>query len=179
VAALLEAAKSRRLLDQRAAFGRLRRKNLLDAPLSDDGVELGAEPDLGEQLDHVEPAYPSAVDQVLAFPAAVEATHDRKLREVDRPFSVLVVEEELDLGVAGSRAARDAGKEHVVRLLRSKVARAQAAGGPDDRVGDVRLSRAVRADDDGHPGLEPDLDRIRERLEAAQANRAQVHAARV
>ena len=51
----------------------------------------------------------------------------------------------------------------------------QRAGRPDDRVGDVRLAGAVRPDDDGDAGLELQLERVRERLEAAQAERAQVH----
>ena len=45
-----------------------------------------------------------------------------------------------------------AGEEHVVGLLGAQLVRAQRAGGPEDRVGDVRLARAVRPDHDGDPG---------------------------
>ena len=46
---------------------------------------------------------------------------------------------------------------------------------PLDRVGDVRLPRAVRADDHGHAREEAQLDRLGERLEAADAERGEVH----
>ena len=72
-------------------------------------------------------------------------------------------------------AAPDPGRGRR-RASRRGAPRAQAPGGPDDRVGDVRLPGAVRPDDDGHSRLEPHLDRIRERLEAAQLDRAQEHA---
>ena len=82
------------------------------------------------------------------------------LRVVGRPpkRAVLVVEDELDLAVLGRLALAAAREEDVVGLLRPQLARRQAAGRPDDRVGDVRLAGAVRADDDGDARLEPDLD---------------------
>jgi hypothetical protein len=46
----------------------------------------------------------------------------------------------------------------------------QRARRPDDRVGDVRLAGAVRSDDHGDAGLELQLEGVRERFEAAQAN---------
>src|SRR5207253_11459890 len=87
------------------------------------------------------------------------------------------VEEELDLAEIRRRAAAGrAGEEHVVGLLRPQLARAQAAGRPEQRVGDVRLPRAVRADDDRHSRLQPHLDGLGERLESTQLDRTQVHA---
>src|SRR5207253_1099138 len=44
--------------------------------------------------------------------------------------------------------------------------------------GDVGLAGAVRADDDADARLETDLDRVGERLEAAQLDRLEVHAPR-
>src|SRR5581483_12180150 len=72
-------------------------------------------------------------------------------------------------------AARRAREEDVVRLLRAELARAEGAGGPADRVGDVRLAGAVRADDHADARLEAHLDRIREGLEATQLDGAEVH----
>ena len=131
-----------------------------------------AETEVGEQLDEVDAADGGAVDEVLALAAAVEPARDRELRVRQRPVAVLVVEQELDLAEVLGRAAAAAGEEHVVRLLGAELGRRERAGRPDDRVGDVRLAGAVRPDDDGDARLEADLDRVRERLEAAQLDRA-------
>src|SRR6266508_5448480 len=167
VSPLLEAPQARGLLDQSPSLGRLGAQNLLHATLPDHRMELRAQADLREQLDHVGAADSCAVDQVFALAAAMKPARDRELGELDRALTVLVVEEELDLRVVGCGAARPTREEDVVRLLGAKLARAQASRGPDDRVGDIRLARAVRADDHGHARLEPDLDGVRERLEAA------------
>ncbi len=176
VAAALELAEPGRLLDQLAPLLRLRGEHGLDLALADDRVHRAAEPDVGEQLDEVGATHLRLVDEVLALAAAVQPARDRDLGEVEvAEVAALVVEDELDLAALGRRAALRAVEEDVVRLLRAQLGRRQRAGGPDDRVGDVRLAGAVRADDDGDARLELQLERVRERLEAAQAERAQVH----
>ena len=178
VAALLEAAETGRLLDERAPFGGLRREHLLDPALPDDGVQLVAEAGVGEQLEHVRAADGRAVDQVLALTAALKPARDRKLGERQRAVARRVVEQQLHLAVIRSREAATAREQDVLGLLGPQRARREASRGPDDRVRHVRLARAVRPDDHGHPRLEANLDRFRERLEAAQPDGAQVHAAR-
>ncbi len=180
VTAALELPEPGGLLDERAAVLGLRREHGVDLALADDRVHGAAEADVGEQLDEVGSTDGRAVDEVLALAAADEAARDRDLRvvELGAEAAVLVVEEELDLAVVGRLAARGAPEEDVVGLLRAQLRRRQRAGRPDDRVGDVRLAGPVRPDHDRHPGLELHLDRVRERLEAAQLDRAQVHRAR-
>jgi hypothetical protein len=97
----------------------------------------------------------------------MEAACDRQLGELERALAVLVVEEQLDFGEVRRGTFCRAREKNVVRLLRAELRRAEASGGPDDRVGDVGLARAVRADDDGYAGLEANLDGIGERLETA------------
>jgi len=167
VSPLFEAPQARGLLDQSPPLGRLRAQNLLDTTLPDHGMELRAEADLGEQLDHVGPADACAVDEVFALAAAMKSAGDRQLREIGRSLTVLVVEEQLDLRVVGCGTAWPSREEDVVRLLGAKLARAETSRGPDDRVGNIRLPGAVRAHDHGHARLEADLDGVRERLEAA------------
>jgi hypothetical protein len=174
--AALELAEARSLLDQRPALGRLRGQDLLDPALADDGVHLAAEPDVGQHLDDVSAADVRAVDEVFAFTTAVKPARDGELGELERTVAVLVVEEELDLGEGRRLAPVAACVQDVVGLLGAELARAQAPGRPDDRVGDVRLARAVRADDHGDARLEAHLDRVRKRLEAAQLDRTQMHA---
>ena len=177
VPAPLELPEPGGLLDERPAVGGLRREHGVDLPLADDRVHRPAESDVRQQLDEVGAAHGRAVDEVLTLSAAHEAAHDRDLAVVElvAEAAVLVVEDELDLAVIGRAAARGAAEEDVVGLLRPELRGRERAGRPDDRVGDVRLARAVRADDDGHARLEADLDRIGERLEAAQLDGAQVH----
>jgi hypothetical protein len=101
---------------------------------------------------------------------------NRELGVRQRALAGGVVEEQLDFAEVLALAAAAAGEQHVVGFLRTKLGRSQRAGRPDDRVGHVRLPGTVRADDHGNTRLETDLDRFRERLEAAQLYRAQKHA---
>src|SRR5439155_6583398 len=75
VAAALEAPETRRVLHERAPVYGPRREDGLDLALADDGARPGPETDVGEQLDHVEPADAGRVDEVLALAAAVEPPH--------------------------------------------------------------------------------------------------------
>jgi hypothetical protein len=168
VLALLEAPEPRRFLEQLASLLRLRAEDLLDAPLADDGVHPAAEPEIGEQLDEVDAANRRAVEEVLTLAAAMQPACDRQLRVGQRPFAVGIVEQELDLAELLGRTAGAPREEDVVRLLGAQLRRGERARRPDDRVGDVRLPGAVRPDDHGDARLEANLDRIRERLEAAQ-----------
>ena len=177
VPAALELAEPGRLLDQCAPVFRLRGEHGVDFPLRDDRVHRAAEPDVGEQLDEIGAPHGRAVYEVLPLAAAREPPHDRDLAELEvGDPTVLVVEEQFDLARVDRLPVAAAREEHVVGLLGAELRRRQRAGCPDDRVGDVRLAGAVRPDDHGDAGLEQDLDRFRERLEAAQAERAQVHA---
>ncbi len=141
MASPLELAEPGRVLDQHTPLLGLARQDLFDLALADDRAVAATEPDVGEQLDQVGAAHVRAVDQVLAFAAAVQPPRDRDLRELEpRERPVLVVEQELDLAVVGRRPVGRAGEEDVVRLLGPQLVRAQAARGPEQRVGDVRLA---------------------------------------
>ena len=184
--AALELAEPGGLLDELAPLLRLRSEHGFDLSLADDRVHRAGKADVGEQLDEVGAANVRAVDEVLALPTPVQAPRDRHFREVEpgsiqrgTKAAVLVVEDELDLAGLGRLAALGAVEEDVVRLVRAQLGRRQRARRPDDRVGDVRLAGAVRADDDRYAGLQLQLERVRKRLEAAQSERAQVHGTRL
>ena len=171
VATLLELAEPRRLLDELPPLVRLGGEHRFDLALADDGVHRAAETDVGEQLDEIGAPNLCLVHEVLALAAAVQTPGDRDLGEVElAEAAALVVEDELDLAALRRRPALGPVEEDVVGLLGAKLGRCQRARSPDDRVGDVRLTRAVRSDDDRNAGLELQLEGVRERLEAAQAN---------
>ena len=171
VPTLLELPEPGRLLHELPPLVRLGGEHRFDLALADDRVHRAAEADVGEQLDEVGAANLCLVDEVLALAAAVQPPGDRDLREVElAEAAALVVEDQLDLAGLGRSPALGTVEEDVVRLLGAQLGRRQRACRPDDRVGDVRLAGAVRADDDRDPGLELQLEGVRERLEAAQAN---------
>ena len=80
--AALEAPEPGGLFDHRAPLLGLRAEDRLDLALADDRVHPAAEPEVGEDLDEVDPAHRSAVDEVLALTAAVEAAHGRGVQVV-------------------------------------------------------------------------------------------------
>jgi hypothetical protein len=135
------------------------------------------EAEVGEQVDEVDAPNRRPVDQVLTFAAALQAPGDRKLAVVERTVAGRIVEHQLDLAGVDRRALGTAGEEYVVGLLGPQLARSQRAGRPDDGVGDVRLARAVRTDDDGNARLEPYVDGVGEGLEALDLDRLQVQSA--
>ena len=143
-------------------------------------MHRAAEADIGEQLDEIGAADGSLVDEVLPLPTPHEAARDRDLAEVDlvAEAAVRVVEDELDLAVVGGLPVHGAAEEDIVGLLGAQLGRRQRAGRPDDRVGHVRLAGAVRANDHGHAWLELELDRVDERLEAADLDRLEMHVGR-
>ena len=180
VLAALELAEPGRLLDEVAPVLRLRGEHRVDLALRDDRVHRAAEADVGEQLDEIGAAHRRLVDEVLPLAATHEPARDRDLAEVDlvAEAAVRVVEDELDLAViGGGRFAAPPKRTSSGFSARSSDGR-QRAGGPDDRVGDVRLAGAVRADDHGHARLELELDRVDERLEAADLDRLEMHVRR-
>ena len=144
-AALAVLAEPGRLLDQQAAVARLGGDDRLDAALRDDRVRLLAEARVGQQLEHVDEPAARTVEAVLAVAGAVEPAQDRDLGEVEPERAVGVVEHQLDLGLLARLAAVAAAEDHVLHRLPAHGQRRLLAERPQDRVGDVRLARAVRA----------------------------------
>ena len=76
-----------------------------------------------------------------------------------------------DLGAAERGPVGGAGEDDVVHLAAAQRPRALRAEHPRDRVDEVRLARAVRADDDADARLELERGLVGERLEALQGQR--------
>jgi hypothetical protein len=89
-----------------------------------------------------------------------------------------VVEGELDAGTAGGLAQAGAVEDDVLHRLAAQLAGLAFAEDPADRVDDVRLAAAVRADDADELAGELELGRFDERLEARELDRVETHGRR-
>ena len=86
-----------------------------------------------------------------------------------------VVERDADFGDAQRRALVAAGEDHVFGLAGAQRAAGVLAQHPAQRVGDVRLAGAVRADDARHAGRELQLRLVGEALEALDVESLKIH----
>jgi hypothetical protein len=163
------------LLDERPPVLRTPGEDGVELPLPDDDVHLPADAGVAEQFLDVEQAHLVAVDLVLALAGAVHTAGDRHLGVLDRQGAVGVVDGQRHLGTAQRGAAGGAGEDDVLHLAAAQALGALLAEDPRDRVDDVGLARAVRADDGGDPGLEPERRGGREGLEALERQAGQVH----
>ena len=115
---------------------------------------------------------------LMAYSRAAVAEHrprDRHLGVVDRQRAVGVVDGQGDLGPAERRAAGGAGEDDVLHLAAAQRLGALLAHDPGERVDDVGLAGAVGADDAGDAGLEAQVRRRGEGLEALQGQALDVH----
>ena len=177
VAAPLELPETCRLLHERSPLLGLRGEDLLDLALRDDRARCAAEADVRQQLHEVGAPNGGPVDQVLPLAAPVQATHDGDFRGQGGQRVVRVVEHELHLAVGRRLAGSRTREQHVVGLFGAELIGAEAPRRPEQRVCDIGLPGPVRPDDHGDAGLEANLDRFREGLEAADADGAEMHAA--
>ncbi len=168
---------ARRLLDDRAAVGGLRREDLADLALLDDRVRLRAEPGVHEQLVDVAQATDPAVHQVLALPVPVEPPRHHALGAAVGAVAVEAGDLEVHLGHLQRLPARAAVEDHVLHRRAAQALHALLAEHPVDGVGDVALAAAVRAHDAGDAALEGELLPVAEALESDDLHRVQTHRA--
>ena len=166
------------LLDEAAPLLGRRAQDVVEPALADDDVHLASEPGVAQELLHVEQAAGRAVDRVLAAAVAEQRAADRDLGVVDGQRAVGVVDRERDLRAAERAARGRAGEDDVLHLAAAEGLGALLAHHPGEGVDDVRLAGSVRPDDAGHPGLELESGRLRERLEPLEGQALQVHARR-
>jgi len=150
-------------------------EHVVQMALADDGVERPAHAGVREQLLDVEQPARTPAQAVLAVAAPVEGPADLDLGGGQGDQAGRVVDDHLHLGQAEGLAGGAAGEDHVGHLGASQRVWTLFAQHPRDGVGDVRLPRAVRTDDDGHAGGELEDGLVRERFETAHAERTKEH----
>ena len=147
--------------------------------LSDDGVQRPTDPGLGKELLDVHEPHDLPTDPILGLAGPEDRPGDLDLRHRNRDLALGVVDDELDLGHAEGRARGCAGEDHVGHVAATERAGPLLAERPADRVDEVRLARAVRPHDHRDAGDELQDRLVRERLEPADRDLAQEHAARM
>ena len=172
-------------LDQLAPIGRARAEDHPDLALLDDGVRLGAEPGIHQQLVHVAQPADFAVDQVLALARSIQpprhfdgsrdrrrvVLHADRRGRYDRQHAAgrrqqHVAQPQPHLGGAGGLARVAAVEDHVFHPVAAQALGALLAQHPGDGVGHVALAAPVRPDDGGDAAIEGQMRAIGERLEA-------------
>ncbi len=166
-----------RLLDEGAAAHGVGVQDRVELPLTDDDVHLAADAGVGEEFLDVEQAAGVAVDLVLAAAVAEHDPRDGDLGVLDGQRAVGVVDGQGHLGAAERRTAGGAGEDDVLHLAAAQRLGALFAHDPAERVHDIGLARAVRSDDTRDARFEPERGRRGERLEPAEGQGLEVHAA--
>ena len=146
--------------------GRLERKDLVNAALSDVGIALAAKAGVHEQLVDVLEAGKLLIYIVFALTGAEIAAGDHDLGRLNAKAGVGIVKHECRLGVADGGALGRAAEDHVLHLRAAQRAGALLAKHPADGVGNIRFSAAVRPDDGGAVAAELQKRPVREGLEA-------------
>jgi hypothetical protein len=133
---------------------------------------------VGEQYLHVAGAHFGTVDAIVGPRLALDAARDFQrfgVVELGRGAPGRVVEGERHLGHVARRAHGGAAEDDVVHGGRAHVAGRAFAHRPAQRLEQVRLAAAVGADDAGEAGLDKQLGRLHERLEARQSEPGEHH----
>jgi hypothetical protein len=163
------------LLEDRAAFLRLGRQNLVDLALRHDRVRGPADARVHEKLlDVLEPDV-AAVEEIIAAAVARDAAGDLDLVERGAELFLAVGQEQGDLAKLQRLAAVGALENDVLHLAPAQGLGALFPEHPADRVGDVALAAPVGADHRRDTAVEPQLGGVGKAFESIQLERPQMH----
>ena len=150
-------------------------QNGIELALADDGMRILAQSRIVQDILDVHQAARARVDEVLAFARAVHTTGDGDLVKVDRQHMVRVIEHQRDLGDTHRLTRRRAREDDVLHGLAAQLLGALLTQDPQNRVGDVRFSRAVGTDDDGQARLKRHMGAVGKRLEPFEREGLEIH----
>ena len=178
VAAGMQPGNAGGLFEHAAALVRPRLDDLADAALVHQRRRARAGRGVGEQHGDVAGAHLAAVDAECRALFAHDAARDfERLEFVEgcRRLAVAVVDRDRDFGMIAARAAGIAGEDDVVHLRRAHGLVGGFAHDPAHGLDQIGFAAAVRADDAGQAGLDLEVGRFDERLEADQAQPRELH----
>ncbi len=156
---------ARALFDETAQFLRVLVEDLVDHRQLDHGVGGVAHAAFPEQVAQILEADRGAVDEVLADAVARDAALDRDLVVLDRDAAILVREGQAHLRQRDRLPPGGALEDDVFHPAAAQLLGGLFAQHPADRVDDVRLAAAVRAENRRDALVEIEDRTIRERLE--------------
>ena len=140
-------------LDECAALLGAALQNGVELALTDDGMRILAQARIVQDVLNVHQAARTRIDEVLALARTIHATGDGDFVKVDGQHMVRVIEHQRDLGHTHRLARRRAREDDILHGLTAQLLGALLAQDPQNRVRDVRFSRAVGTDDDGQARL--------------------------
>ena len=150
-------------------------QNGIELALADDGMRILAQSRIVQDILDVHQAARARIDEVLTLTRTIHAAGDGHLVKVDGQHMVRIVENQRDLGHAYRLARRRAREDDVFHGLAAQLLGALLAQNPQNRVGDVRFSRAVGTDDDGQARLKRHMGAVGKRLEPFEREGLEIH----
>jgi hypothetical protein len=150
-------------------------QDVFDHLLFDHGVGMAARSRVGEELLDILQAAGGLVDEILAYTRAVHLPRDHDLGIIDGKDTAGVVDRHVDDGASQGLLSLRAVEYDVLHLRPAQLAGALLSQNPADRIDDVRLAAAVRAEDGGYTLPELKGDGEHERLKPNQFQFRQAH----
>ena len=175
VAPGLKPPDARDILEKTSPLLRALPQRRVDLALAHDRSAASANPAGAHQIDDVAQAHPRAVEGVFAVARAKQAATDDDFRVGRRQPGVGVVEYQLHLGHARTRAGCRAAKDDVLCAPYPQRPQRLLAKRPTDGVNKVALAGSVRADHRRYAGRQLDNGAPGKCLEPLQLNSPQVH----
>ncbi len=168
----MQACDARGIFEHTAALLRLRVDDLADAALAHERRRARAGRGVLEQQTHVTGPCILAVDPVGRARLALDPPRHLEhvvVVELGGRAAIGIVDEKRDLGAIARRTILAAGEDHVVHGRAAHALVRGLAHGPAQRLEQVRFAAAVRPDHPGETGLDQELGRLHEGLEAEKA----------
>ncbi len=160
----------RDLLEQWSPLFGPKRERLIDHALADEEEGVVGEVGAVEEVHEVAQAHPLAIQEIVVLAGAIEPAAKLDDRVLDRQQPIGVVDHELDVGHPEGRTPFGTGPDDVLGLPGAERS-ALLAEGPPERVRQVALAGAVRADDRADARPEGEMRPLGKRLDPLEPYR--------
>ena len=159
---------TRGLLKDLAAVLSLAGQDFINAALADNGIALLADTGIAEQIHDVLQAAGRAVQEIFAFPAAVNPAGHLNLRIVQGKAFIFIVKDKGNFTVTEGLSALCAAENHVLHAGAAQDFRALLTEHPAHCVAYIAFSGSVGSHDRGDAFLEDNLSPLRKGLESVE-----------